>query len=721
MELSDSSIRKLFKREDGSEWITHSNHDLKFFTEIEMKRITSNYGTMLGRGGFGEVYKGVLEDGSMVAVKRLIHNVKGSFSKELVVHRKINHKNVVRLIGYCLDENALTMVTEYIPKGTLSDALHKDNIPFSLDTRLRIAIECAEALGYMHSQMHTRIIHGDVKPDNILLDDGLGAKLSDFGISRLVSTESALYTENVVGSLGYMDPLFAQDGRLTAMSDVYSFGVVLLELITRKKARTDDGEIRLVKSFTTALAEGVRMVREMFDAEIATSVDMKTVEEIAKLAGKCLMLDLNKRPEMLQVAECLGKLRKVPHEGQESLFSRFWGKQKQQTCADDSCLAAEPSRQSSSSCNGSFSSEAPALSSDLEDVLDASAEVLGKGTVGPTYRRKSLTHRLKFWAKQQSSADDSCLVAPTSRQSITNWNGSTISFSSAAPAESSDLEDVLDASAEVLGIGTTGPTYRVVLDDGSVIAVKRLQGVDLPRAEFEQWMTAIGAIECRNILPLLGYHFTDQDKFVSYSCMPMGSLARSLHGDGASRPEPMYWDQRLCILSDVVNAVESIHSVGPLSSHGNIKSSNVLLQDSHAACVSEHGLGTLRPFSRASGYRAPEVTDHRHVSQKADVYSFGILMLELFTRKAPVNEARPEEGVDLLRLVSSVAREKWVTQVLDAELRRCDEETELIILQLLQLAIDCCSHNANVRPSMSDVRQLLHYFLEKTMLSIAGL
>ena len=95
---------------------------------------------MLGRGGFGEVYQGVLEDGSMVAVKRLIHTVKGSFAKELIVHRKINHKNVVRLVGYCIVENALTMVTEYIPKGTLNDALHKDNIPFSLDTRLRIAM-----------------------------------------------------------------------------------------------------------------------------------------------------------------------------------------------------------------------------------------------------------------------------------------------------------------------------------------------------------------------------------------------------------------------------------------------------------------------------------------------------------------------------------------------------------------------------------------------------
>jgi serine/threonine protein kinase len=311
--------------------------------------------------------------------------------------------------------------------------------------------------------MYTRVIHGDVKPENILLDDMLGAKISDFGISRLVNTESALYTLNVVGSLGYMDPLFAQDGRLTAMSDVYSFGVVLLELITRKKARTENGEMNLVATFTQALAKGARRVREMFDAEIATSSDMKTVEEIAKLAAKCLTLELNKRPEMLEVAERLRKLG-IPLERQERRFSWSWRRKKQQS------------------------------------TTQASAD-----------------------------GDDS----RSSRQSITSWNGSVISFSSAMPdAGVSDLEDVLEgASAEALGKGTLGTTYKVALDNGSVIAVKRLEDVDLPKEEFEQRMAAIGAIECGSTLPLLGYHFTNEDKFVSYLYMPMGSLAKALHGN----------------------------------------------------------------------------------------------------------------------------------------------------------------------------------------------
>ncbi|XP_073365754.1 probable inactive receptor kinase RLK902 [Aegilops tauschii subsp. strangulata] len=542
MDHPENVVTQLIQEEHRSKWIAHSNHNVKCFTEDEIRRLTNSYKTVLGRGGFGEVYEGVLEDKSIVAVKKFICNIKENFAKELTVHREINHKNVVKLVGYYVDENALMVVTEYIPKGNLSDILHRDSIPIVLDTRLRIAIECAEALAYMHSQMYTQVIHGEIKPANILLDDGLGAKISDFGISRLVNTENTLYTLNVIGSIGYMDPLFAQSGRLTAKSDVYSFGVVLLELITRKKARTEFGEIALVESFIQSLSKGFRSVREMFDPEIVTSSDIKTIQEIAKLAVTGQLFELD---DLLQSSPC---------------------------------------------------------------------EILGKGTVGTT--------------------------------------------------------------------------YKSTLYSGYELVVKNLKNEDLTKVEFEQHVTLICAIQDKHIVPLQGYCYSE-------------------YSDGVSGPAPLNWEQRLAISLAAARGVEAIHLAGPSSCHGNIKSSNILLTGTHDTCLSEHGLIALGIYSNASGYRAPEVTSNRWVSQKADVYSFGILLLELLTRKAPANSIKNEQGGDLALWACSVLpEEEWTAEVFDVELLRWRAYMggESLVL-LLQLAKNCCSTDADSRPTMSDVVQ----------------
>ncbi|OEL17116.1 Wall-associated receptor kinase 1 [Dichanthelium oligosanthes] len=286
--------------------------DIKIFTEDEIKNITSNFSTLIGRGGFGEVYRGVLDaDYDLVAVKRYIREgLREEFMEEVNIHSMMSHKNVVKLIGYCVGESTLMLVTEYISNGNLDDILHKSDTPIPLDIRLGIAIGCAEALSYMHS-MHLSsdnlIYHGDIKPANILLDDNLTTKVSDFGLSRLLFGGDTEFTTSLKGSMGYMDPIYFHEGRLTLKSDVYSFGIVLLELITRKRVK--HGDSNLIRTINKAIAKG-KGLRELFDATIIDDRNIKILKEMGKLAAECVTLEIRTRPEMSDVAKRLRTLKK---------------------------------------------------------------------------------------------------------------------------------------------------------------------------------------------------------------------------------------------------------------------------------------------------------------------------------------------------------------------------------------------------------------------------
>ncbi|KAK8546575.1 hypothetical protein V6N13_067782 [Hibiscus sabdariffa] len=269
-----------------------------------------------------------------------------------------------------------------------------------------------------------------------------------------------------------------------------------------------------------------------------------------------------------------------------------------------------------------------------------------------------------------------------------------------------DLDDLLRASAEVLGKGTFGTTYKATLEMGMVVAVKRLKDVMVPEKEIEEKMAVVGAMDHNNLVPLRACYFSGDEKLLVYDCMPMGSLSALLHGNRGAGRTPLNWDTRWGIALGAAKGIAYLHSKGPGISHGNIKSSNILLAASYEARVSDFGLAQLASPSsaptRVDGYRAPEVTDACKVSQKADVYSFGILVLELLTGKAPTHAVLNEEGVDLPRWVQSVVREEWTAEVFDLELLR-DPSVEEDMVQLLQLAVDCTAQYPDKRPSMADV------------------
>lgn len=305
-------------------------------------------------------------------------------------------------------------------------------------------------------------------------------------------------------------------------------------------------------------------------------------------------------------------------------------------------------------------------------------------------------------------------AVPASKPEINNASAKKLLFFGNA-ARFFDLEDLLRASAEVLGKGTFGTAYKAVLEMGTTVAVKRLKDVSIPEKEFREKIEIVGSMDHENLVPLRAYYYSSDEKLLVYDYMTNGSLSALLHGNRGAGRTPLNWETRSGIALGAARGIEYLHSRGPSVSHGNIKSSNVLLGKKYDAHVSDFGLAQLvGPTStpnRLAGYRAPEVTDFRKVSQKADVYSFGVLLLELLTGKAPAHAILNEEGVDLPRWVQSVVREEWTAEVFDLELLRYHNVEEEMV-QLLQLAIDCAAQYPDKRPTMTEVVSQIEEILQ---------
>uniref|UniRef100_A0A0E0HDD7 Protein kinase domain-containing protein n=1 Tax=Oryza nivara TaxID=4536 RepID=A0A0E0HDD7_ORYNI len=284
--------------------------NIKIFKKEELKPIIQSC-NVIGKGGFGEVYKGLIDD-KLVAIKKSINVDKlqeKQFTNEIIIQSKVIHKNIIKLIGCCLEVDVPMLVYEFVPRGSLHDILHgtrKESLP--LQKRLNIAAGAAEGLAYMHSKTSTTILHGDIKPGNILLDENFDPKISDFGISRLIAIDKT-HTKCVIGDMCYMDPIYLQSGLLTKQSDVYSFGVVLLELLTRQKASSGE-DTRLVTTFLDAYTEDHKGAIDLFDREILLEGDTEVFDNLAILVVDCLKLELERRPEMTDVEERLQTMKR---------------------------------------------------------------------------------------------------------------------------------------------------------------------------------------------------------------------------------------------------------------------------------------------------------------------------------------------------------------------------------------------------------------------------
>ncbi|MBA0686355.1 hypothetical protein Goari_013963 [Gossypium aridum] len=325
---------KFFKRNGGfllqQQMFSHkgSLEKTKIFTSKELDKATDNFNKNreLGQGGQGTVYKGMLVDGRIVAVKKskaMVAETVEEFINEVVILSQINHRNVVKLLGCCLETEVPLLVYEFIPNGTLFQYLHdqSEEFPLPWGTRLRIAKETAEAISYLHFSASIPIYHRDIKSTNILLDEKFKAKVSDFGTSRSISVDQTHLTTHVQGTFGYLDPEYFQSSQFTEKSDVYSFGVVLVELLTGEKPilslKMADESRSLATHFIASMEEN--RVLEIIDGRVAKQAKVEELMMVAKLAYRCLSLSGKKRPTMKEVAMQLEQIMPLPKQNDSNV------------------------------------------------------------------------------------------------------------------------------------------------------------------------------------------------------------------------------------------------------------------------------------------------------------------------------------------------------------------------------------------------------------------
>ncbi|XP_070662983.1 probable LRR receptor-like serine/threonine-protein kinase At4g29180 isoform X2 [Malus domestica] len=262
------------------------------FTHEEVLDITKNLQTSIGKGGFGTVYHGCMKDGTQVAVKMLsASSTQGprEFQTEAELLMRIHHRNLASFIGYCDDANNLALIYEYMANGNLKNSLSdaERSSQMTWETRLHIAIDAAQGLEYLHHGCKPPIVHRDVKTANILLSENLEAKIADFGLSMVFSSDiETKVVSTVMGTVGYLDPEYHNCQRLNEKSDVYSFGVVLLELITGQPAVIKSDEVIHLATWVSSELEK-RELKCIVDQRMLGEFDEHSVWKALEIAMAC--------------------------------------------------------------------------------------------------------------------------------------------------------------------------------------------------------------------------------------------------------------------------------------------------------------------------------------------------------------------------------------------------------------------------------------------------
>ncbi|KAF8065678.1 hypothetical protein N665_1165s0007 [Sinapis alba] len=308
------------KEEDDNEELRGLDLQTGSFTLKQIKRATNNFDpeNKIGEGGFGPVYKGVLGDGTTIAVKQLSSKSKQGnreFVTEIGMISALQHPNLVKLYGCCIEGKELLLVYEYLENNSLARALfgsEKQRLHLDWATRNKICIGIAKGLAYLHEESRLKIVHRDIKATNVLLDQSLNAKISDFGLAKLDEEENTHISTRIAGTIGYMAPEYAMRGYLTDKADVYSFGVVCLEIVSGKSNTNyrPKEEFVYLLDWAYVLQEQGNLL-ELVDMDLGTNFSKKEAKRMLNIALLCTNPSPTLRPPMSSVVSMLEGKSKV--------------------------------------------------------------------------------------------------------------------------------------------------------------------------------------------------------------------------------------------------------------------------------------------------------------------------------------------------------------------------------------------------------------------------
>ncbi|KAI3798166.1 hypothetical protein L1987_33435 [Smallanthus sonchifolius] len=722
----------IFHDTDGVQFSKETSvaaHSPKTFTYSELYIATKGFShdQILGSGGFGRVFRAVLpSDGTLAAVKCLTDTgdrFEKSFAAELVAVAHLRHRNLVPLRGWCVHDDKLLLVYDYMPNRSLDRLLFQRpgnngtvaglaaGSPLSWERRMKIVKGLAAALFYLHEQLEAQIIHRDVKTSNVMLDSNFNARLGDFGLARWMEHELGYETRtssmsdnslrladttSMGGTIGYLPPeSFQRKAVATAKSDVFSFGIVLLEICTGRRAvdlTLPDDQIILVDRFRKLSDE--KMVLQGVDTRLPDgSYHVREMENLIHLGLLCTLHDPVTRPNMRWIVEALSG-------------------------GVNSTLPSLPS----------FKSHPPYIS-----ISRSTTTTTGTGTIAATTTITASFGIASTSSTAFATANEESLYITAQQEHGDLCSGGTAqsrrqvnSFLMVEPPREITYKEIISATnnfsdSNRLSEVDFGTAYYGVLDNHDIL-IKRLGMKTCPalRLRFANELANLGRLRHRNLIQLRGWCTEQGEMLVVYDYSANRLLGQLLSHHNHRKSNFLQWNHRYNIVKSLACAIRYLHEEWEEQViHRNITSSAIYIdRDMNPRLGSfalaefltrnEHGHHVVIDkkvcVRGIFGYMAPEYMELGEATPMADVYSFGVVVLEVVTGRMAVDFRRSE-----VLLVKKVREfESWKGSYEEIVDPRLDGEYNRKELgRVVKLAMACTQSNPDLRPTMATIVSIL--------------